>query len=706
MTMAADPTTTPSPGKHEAALRLRRNIGIMAHIDAGKTTVTERILKVTGKIHKIGEVHDGAATMDYMEEERARGITITAAAINVTWQDHTITIIDTPGHVDFTAEVERSLRVLDGAICVFDASEGVEPQSETVWRQAERYGVPRLCFINKMDKPGANFYSSVESIRKKLGAVAVPVLLPIGQEAAFEGIVDLIRQTAWKYTSLEQRTEIPIPEEMQERVKEARHTLIEAVAERDEAILEKYLAGETPSAEEIMRTLRKAVIACEIQPVFCGSALKDKGIQRLLDGVLDFLPSPMDLPPVKGTDEKGVEIFRTTDPNGPLAAIAFKTVHDRTGDLTFIRVYSGTIRRGDSIYNARKRTSERIGRLSVMRAQHRDPVEEGAAGEIVAAIGLKETVTGDTLCIKDDYILLEAMQFPEAVLSMAIQPKNRGDRDKLGEALAALAREDPTFRYFTDSETQETVIAGMGELHLEIIVSRLKNEFKLIVEVGAPRVAYRQTLRSPCDVEGRHVKQSGGRGQYGVVNVRFRTGTQTELEYIDSVVGGNVPREYIPAVRKGIAAACERGGEAGFPFVNIVAELYDGKSHAVDSSEMAFQEAGRLALQAAVERAGLTLLEPIMTVQVSTPTQHMGDVIGSLNARRAVIEEIRENKGDFAQIRARVPLSEMFAYATYLRSMTAGRGTYTMEPADYQPVPQSIAEEVFEEAKKRKAEKK
>jgi len=702
MTTAADSPAPSAANKHEAVLRLRRNIGIMAHIDAGKTTVTERILKITGRIHKIGEVHDGAATMDYMEEERARGITITAAAINVTWRDHTITIIDTPGHVDFTAEVERSLRVLDGAICVFDASEGVEPQSETVWRQAERYQVPRLCFINKMDKPGADFHASVDSIRKKLGALAIPVLLPIGKESKFEGIVDLIRMKAWRYTSLEERTEIPIPEEMRDEVKEFRHQLNETVAERDESVLERYLAGTEPTEEEIIRVLRKSVISCEIQPVFCGSALKDKGIQRLLDGVLDFLPSPLDLPPVKGTDERGQEITRTNDPNGPLAALAFKTVHDRTGDLTFIRVYSGTLRRGDALYNARRRTTERAGRLAIMRAQHRDPVEEARAGEIVAAVGLKDTITGDTLCIKDDYILLEAMNFPDAVLSMAIAPKNRTDRDKLGEALGALMREDPTFRYFSDPETQETVIAGMGELHLEIIVSRLKNEFKLLVDVGAPRVAYRQTLRGPCDVEGRHVKQSGGRGQYGIVNMRFRVGEKQELEYIDSVVGGNVPREYIPAVRKGIAAACERGGDVGFPFVNIVAELYDGKSHAVDSSEMAFQEAGRLALDAAVRTAGLTLLEPIMNVTASTPSQHMGDVIGSLNARRAVIENIVETKGNFAQIHAKVPLAEMFNYATHLRSMTAGRGTYTMEPANYQAVPASVAEKVYEEARKRK----
>jgi len=697
--------STSSPAglsKADEALRFRRNIGIMAHIDAGKTTVSERILKVTGKIHRIGEVHDGAATMDYLEEERARGITITSAAVNVTWRDHTITLIDTPGHVDFTAEVERSMRVLDGAICVFDASEGVEPQSETVWRQADRYKVARLCFVNKMDKPGADFDAAVASIRKKLGANAVPIMLPIGREATFSGLVDLLRMRAWHYKSLEERVEIPIPETMRAEVEAARTRLVEAAAERDEALLEKYLGGEALAEEELIRCLRAGVIANEVYPVLCGAALKDKGIQRLLDAVVDFLPSPLDLPPVRGIDESGNPVERNQASAEPLAAIAFKTIHDRTGDLTFIRIYSGTLRRGDAVWNSRRRTQERIGRLCLMRAAQRDPVEEGRAGEIVAAIGLKETITGDTLCTKDAPILLEAMAFPETVISLAIAPKNRGDRDKLAEALAAIAREDPTFRYFTDEETAETVIAGMGELHLEIVANRIRSDFKIPVEVGAPRVAYRQTLAGPADVEGRHVKQTGGRGQFGVVNIRFSVGEQQELEFVNEVVGGNVPKEYIPAVRKGLEAFLPRGEPTGFPYVRIRAELYDGKSHAVDSSEMAFQEAARLAFVAAVERVGVTLLEPIMSILVQTPSQFLGDVIGSLNARRAEIQSIEETRGDFSQIKGRVPLAEMFNYATQLRSMTTGRGNYSMEPADYQPVPKNLAEKILEEARERR----
>ncbi len=685
-------------------MQMHRNVGIMAHIDAGKTTVTERILKVTGRIHRVGEVHDGAATMDYMEEERARGITITAAAVNVPWRDHTITIIDTPGHVDFTIEVERSMRVLDGAVCVFDASEGVEPQSETVWRQAERYGVPRLCFINKMDKPGADFHKAVQSIREMLGARAVPVQLPIGRESAFSGIVDLVRMQAWHYKSLEERVEIPIPEGMSDEVAVARTELLEAVSERDEVLLEKYLGGDEVTVEEIQRVLRAAVVSNEVQPVYCGSALKDKGIQRLLDGVVDYLPSPLDLPPTPATDQKGGAVQREASPDAPLAMLAFKTIHDRTGDLTFLRIYSGTLNRGDAVWNTRKHCMERVGRLCMMKAAEREAVDKAIAGQIVAAIGLKEATTGDTLCTKDEPILLESMDFPDAVISMAIAPKNRADRDKLGEALAALGREDPSFRYFTDPETTETVIAGMGELHLEVVTNRLKGEFKMPVDVGAPRVAYRQRFRRECEVEGRHVKQSGGRGQYAVVNMRFGVGTENELEYVDGIVGGTVPREYIPAVRKGIAACCERGGRTGFPFVQVKAELFDGKFHAVDSSEMAFQEAARLAFEEAAAR-GVTILEPIMRIAVQMPTDHMGDIIGSLNARRAEIESIEEARGNFSQVKGRVPLAEMFNYATYLRSMTAGRGTYAMEPLTYAPVPESIAETVVKEALARREKK-
>jgi elongation factor G len=674
----------------------------MAHIDAGKTTVTERILKITGRIHRMGEVHDGAATMDFLEEERARGITITSAAVNVAWRDHVITIIDTPGHVDFTVEVERSMRVLDGAVCVFDAKEGVEPQSETVWRQAERHNVPRLCFVNKMDKAGADYGMTVRSIREKLGANAVAVQLPMGSGGDFVGIVDLVLMKAHRYLSLEEREEVPIPDDMLDEVHAWRTTLLECVCERDEKLLDQYAAGEEIAIPDLVRVLREAVCSGEVQPVFCGAALKDKGIQRLMDGIVVFLPSPLDVPAVRGTNDKGEEIERAHETTEPVSALAFKTTHDRTGDLTFLRVYSGILRRGDTLWNPRRRRAERVGRLMIMKADEREPVEEAYPGEIVAALGLKETVTGDTLTIKSDPIILESMEFPDAVLSMAIAPKSRGDRDKLGEVLAKLSREDPTFRHWTDEETQETVIAGMGELHLEVVINRLRSEFKLEVEVGAPRVAYRQTLRKPVDVEGRHVKQSGGRGQFGVVNSGYNIGDEQGFEFTDSVTGGRVPGEYIPAVKKGIAAACVRGGETGFPFVRITAELYDGKAHSVDSSEMAFQEAGRLAFKNAVETAGVTVLEPIMRVLVQTPSEHLGDVLGSINARRAEVEAIEELRGGFSQIRGLVPLAEMFHYATGLRSMTTGRGTYSMEPATYKPVPAELALEILREAKERR----
>ena len=683
----------------------RRNVGIMAHIDAGKTTVTERILKVTGRIHRMGEVHDGAATMDYMDEERARGITITSAAVNVEWRGNVITIIDTPGHVDFTVEVERSMRVLDGAVCVFDASEGVEPQSETVWRQADRYGVPRICFINKMDKAGADFPAAVESIRQKLGAKVVPVQVPLGQDKDFRGIIDIVLMKAFEYLSLNERIEVPIPDDHQEMVDAARKELLETVAEQDEELIEKYLGGEELTIKEVAAALRGAVMANELQPVFCGSALKDKGIMRLCDGIVAFLPGPSDLPPVRATNEKGEQVTREQTAGAPLAALTFKTVHDKTGDLTFLRIYCGTLRRGDTVWNSRRHKQERIGRLLVMKANEREPVDEVRAGDIVAAIGLKEATTGDTLCTRDDPILLESMDFPEAVISMAIEPRNRADRDKLGEALAALSREDPSFHHFTDPETNETVIAGMGELHLDVLVNRLRREFKIVVDVGAPRVAYRLRLRRDCDVTGRHVKQSGGRGQFGVVEVRFGVGEEQELDWTDAIAGGRVPREYIPAVRKGIARSLESDRESGFPFVQVTAELHDGKAHAVDSSEMAFQEAGRLAFKAAVEKVGVTLLEPIMRVVVQTPADFMGDVIGSLNARRCVIEEIKEGKAAFNQVTALVPLAEMFSYATILRSMTTGRGTYSMEPATYQPVPEKLAQEVLREARERRAKK-
>jgi len=695
---------TSSP--EDEALRKQRNVGIMAHIDAGKTTVTERILKLTGRIHRTGEVHDGKATMDYMAEERERGITITAAAVNVEWRGHTVTIIDTPGHVDFTVEVERSMRVLDGAICVFDASEGVEPQSETVWRQADRYEVPRVCFINKMDKDGADFQGAVRQIREQLGANPVPVMLPIGRGKEFNGIVDLVKMEAWRYPSLEDKESIDIPEDMREEVDEARRQLIEAAAERSEDLLELYLGDEEIPFADLVQSLREGVVRNEIQLVFCGSALRDKGIHRLCDGITAFLPSPLDLPPVEATDRNGHGVPCPCDPDGPLAMLAFKTIHDRTGDLTFLRLYSGTLRRGDSVWNTRKNKQERVGRLMVMKADEREPVEEARAGQIVAAIGLKEATTGDTLCgSKADAILLEAMDFPDAVISMAIEPAQRRDRDKLGEALAALTREDPSLRHFTDPQTEETLIAGMGELHLEVVVNRLRTEFNIPVSVGAPQVAYKQRLKKPVDVVGRHVKQSGGSGQFAVVNVRYDIGEDEELVFEDSVTGGNVPREFIPSVEKGIAPCLPEGGQAGFPFVQVRAELYDGKAHSVDSSDMAFQIAGRISFQEAVAAAGVTLLEPIMAVIVQTPTANTGDVIGSLNARRGEIESIEEGRGDFSQVRARVPLAEMFNYATELRSMTAGRGTYMMEPDQYKPVPQSMAEEILQAAREKRAKR-
>jgi len=688
--------------KGDDPLHYHRNVGIMAHIDAGKTTVTERILKLTGRIHRTGEVHDGAATMDYMDEERARGITITAAAVNVSWRDHTITIIDTPGHVDFTVEVERSLRVLDGAICVFDASEGVEPQSETVWRQADRYRVPRICFINKMDKAGADFEKALESIRTRLGAHAVPVMLPIGAGNAFEGIVDVVKMEAWRYKSLEDKEQIEIPEDMKERVEKARRYLIEAAAERREDLLERYLEHEEIPFEDLVHSLREGVVHNEIQLVFCGSALRDKGVHRLLDGITAFLPSPLDLPPFKATNEQGEAITRPSRDDAPLAVLAFKTIHDKTGDLTFLRVYSGVLRGGDSVWNTRKHTKERVGRLMVMKARDREPVEEVRAGQIAAAIGLKQTDTGDTLCSKDEPILLESMAFPDPVISMAGKPKKGGDRDKLGEALAALSREDPSFRHHSDAETGDTVIAGMGELHLEVIVNRLRTEFKVEVEVGAPRVAYKQRLKAPSDVLGRHVKQTGGSGQFGVVKVRFDRAETDEIEFVDAISGGSVPREYIPAVKKGIEACIVSGGAARFPYVQVKAELYDGKAHSVDSSEMAFQQAGRLAFEAAVKKTGVTLLEPIMRVVVTAPRDHVGDVVGSLNARRGLMETIDESRGDAAQVTARVPLAEMFAYATQLRSMTSGRGTYIMEPCAYEPVPEAMAQEILKERSAKK----
>jgi elongation factor G len=691
-------------------LRDARNFGIMAHIDAGKTTVTERILFYAGRTHKLGEVHEGAAVMDYMKEERERGITITSAATQVEWKGCTLNIIDTPGHVDFTAEVERSLRVLDGAVAVFDAEAGVEPQSETVWRQATRYKVPRICFLNKMDKPGANFDASVDSIRKRLGAPAVPVQYPIGEGNEFRGIVDLLQEIAIYYdpeSSGRRWHEEAIPADLAEKVEALRRDLVERCAEQDEHLLERYLEGEHLHRSDLLVAMRKGVLAGKINPVLCGSALRNKGVQRLIDAVCYYLPSPLDNPTVRGTHPvSGEEVVRSVDPAEPLAALAFKLIADKNGDLTFVRVYSGTLSQGDQVWNPVRADRERVSRLVLMHAASREPVERIEAGQIGAVVGFKVTATGDTLCPKEAPILLESMQFPQTVISMSIQPVSRADRDKLADALAKLAKEDPTFRRHTDPETSETIISGMGELHLEVIKSRLVNEYGVHSEVGKPKVAYRQTFRRECDVEGRHVKQTGGRGQFGVVRVKFSTKETPEFEFVDSIVGGAVPREYIKPVGEGLAKALEEGYPLGFPFMNVRAELYDGKAHDVDSSEMAFMEAARLAVREATEKAGVVLLEPIMKVMVVAPDANLGDVLGSLSARRAQLESTEQAAGDTKQVLAKVPLSEMFQYSTELRGLTQGRGTYTMEPLEYQQVPEAIAAKVRKELEAEKAAKK
>jgi elongation factor G len=670
----------------------------MAHIDAGKTTVTERILFYSGRIHKMGEVHEGETTMDYMKEERERGITITSAATQTEWKGCRLNIIDTPGHVDFTAEVERSLRVLDGAICVFDAKEGVEPQSETVWRQANRYRVPRICFLNKMDKPGADFEACVAAIRKRLGARAIPVQYPIGEGNEFHGIVDILQEVAIHYdaeTEGRRWHEEPIPAHLQKRVDELRRELVDACAEQDDHLLERYLNGEHLHRNDLLIAMRKGVVAGRINPVLCGSALRNKGVQRLLDAVCYYLPSPLDLGVVKGWHpQTKAEVVRRVDAKEPLAALAFKLIADKNGDLTFVRVYSGTLGQGDLVWNPARSDRERVSRLMIMHAASREPIERLEAGNIGAVVGFKVTATGDTLCPKEDPIVLESMQFPPTVISMSIRPVSRADRDKLAEALGKLAKEDPTFRRFTDPETGETIIAGMGELHLEIIKSRLVNEYGIHSEVGKPKVAYRQTLKRDVDVEGRHVKQTGGRGQFGVVRVRFSVKDTPEFEFVDSIVGGAVPREYIKPVGEGLEKALEEGYPLGFPFMNVRGELYDGKSHDVDSSEMAFMEAARLAVREATAKAGTTILEPIMKVVVVCPDANLGDVMGSLSARRGQLESTEAGAGDTKQILAKVPLAEMFQYSTSLRGMTQGRGTYTMEPLEYAPAPEAVAQKI------------
>ncbi|NLI68815.1 MAG: elongation factor G [Bacilli bacterium] len=683
----------------EFSLEKTRNIGIMAHIDAGKTTTTERILFYTGRIHKVGETHEGASQMDWMEQEQERGITITSAATTAQWKGHRINIIDTPGHVDFTVEVERSLRVLDGAITVLDAQSGVEPQTETVWRQATTYGVPRIVFVNKMDKVGADFLYATKTVKDRLGANAVPVQLPIGAEDQFEGIIDLVEMHAIYYKD-EMGTEMEpteIPDELKDQAEELRNELIEAVADYDEDIMMKYLEGEEITVDELKAAIRKATLSVEFYPVFCGSAFKNRGVQLLLDGVVDYLPAPIDIPAIKGvvpgTEE---EIERKADDNEPFAALAFKVMTDPyVGKLTFFRVYSGTLKSGSYVLNSVKNKKERIGRILQMHANHREEIDEIYCGDIAAAVGLKDTSTGDTLCDEKHPVILESMEFPEPVISVAIEPKTKADQDKMGIALGKLQEEDPTFTAETDPETGQTIISGMGELHLDVIVDRLKREFKVEANVGAPQVAYRETFRKEAEVEGKFIRQSGGRGQYGHVWIRFSPNEQGKgFEFVDSIVGGVVPREYIPSVEQGIKEAMESGVLAGYPLIDIKAELYDGSYHEVDSSEMAFKIAASMALRAAKDKCDPVLLEPIMKVEIVIPEEYMGDIIGDITSRRGRVDGM-EARGNAQLVRAFVPLAEMFGYATALRSNTQGRGTYTMVFDHYAEVPKSIADEII-----------
>jgi elongation factor G len=687
-----------------APLDRTRNIGIMAHIDAGKTTTTERILYYTGINYKIGEVHDGTATMDWMVQEQERGITITSAATTCYWRDHRVNIIDTPGHVDFTIEVERSLRVLDGAIAVFCSVGGVEPQSETVWRQADKYGVPRIAFINKMDRVGADFDRGVNMIRERLRANPVPLQLPIGSEEKFAGIIDLLSMKAvlWDDDTLGARYRSEaIPETSRAAAERQREQLLEAVAETDEALLEKYLEGAEITESELRAAVRRATLALKIVPVLCGSAFKNKGVQPLLDAVVDFLPSPLDKPPVVGVnpEKKTVEASRAADDNAPFSALAFKIMTDPyVGTLTFFRVYSGVMASGSYVLNASKGRKERIGRLLKMHANKREDIKEVFAGDIAAAVGLRDTTTGDTLCDDERPILLEAIEFPEPVISIAIEPKTKADQERLGVSLQKLATEDPSFRVETDTETGQTIIKGMGELHLEIIVDRLLREFKVDANVGRPQVAYKETIQKTIDQEGKFIRQSGGRGQYGHVVIRLEPVPAGQgVIFEDDVKGGRIPREYIPAVEKGVREAGENGVLAGYPMVDFKVTLLDGSYHDVDSSELAFKIAGSMALKDAAKRASPILLEPMMAVLVVVPEEFMGDVIGDLSGRRGHIQGMEARAGA-QEISAKVPLKEMFGYATDLRSMTQGRATYTMQFSHYEPVPQMISEEITAKA--------
>jgi len=676
-----------------------RNIGIAAHIDAGKTTTTERILYYTGRTHKLGEVHEGTAIMDWMEQEQERGITITSAATTCEWRDIQINIIDTPGHVDFTAEVERSLRVLDGAVAVFDAVAGVQPQSETVWRQADKYSVPRICFINKMDRVGADFYHSVETIVSRLKCRPVPIQLPIGAEDQFKGVVDLVEMKAvvWRDETLGAQFDISeIPADLAQKAKEYREKMIEAVSEFDDHLFEKFVDGQTISNDEIRAGLRKATIALKIFPVICGSAFKNKGVQTMLDAVVDYLPSPLDIPPVEGVDVDDPEkiLLRNADDSEPFAALVFKIMTDSyVGQLAFFRVYSGTLKAGDSVYNVAKRRKERIGRLLRMHANKREEIQEILAGDICAAVGLRTVSTGDTICDDRHPIVLESITFPTPVIQLAVEPKTKADQEKLGMAIQKLAQEDPTFRVNTDPETGQTILSGMGELHLEIIVDRMMREFNVAANVGKPQVAYRETIRKNAEAEGRHVKQTGGHGQYGHVKIRIEPLPGGGFEFVDEITGGRVPKEYIKPTEAGIKEALEGGILAGFPMSDVKVTLYDGSYHEVDSSELAFKVAGSLAIKEAARRAKPVLLEPIMAVEVVVPEEYNGTVMGDLNSRRGRIEGM-ELRGTTQLIKASVPLSEMFGYATELRSRTQGRGSFTMHFGRYEEVPGALAEEI------------
>ena len=683
----------------EFSLENTRNIGIMAHIDAGKTTATERILYYTGRIHKIGETHEGASQMDWMEQEQERGITITSAATTAQWKGHRVNIIDTPGHVDFTVEVERSLRVLDGAVAVLDAQSGVEPQTETVWRQATTYGVPRIVFVNKMDKIGADFLYSVGTIHDRLQANAHPIQLPIGAEDEFNGIIDLVEECAYMYgndlgTDIQR---VEIPEEHKELAEEYRGKLIEAVAELDEEMMMKYLEGEEITVEELKAGIRKATTSVEFFPVICGSAFKNKGVQILLDAVIDYLPSPLDVPAIKGTlPDTDEEVERKSSDEEPFATLAFKIMTDPyVGKLTFFRVYSGVLNSGSYVKNSTKGKRERVGRILQMHANSREEISTVYAGDIAAAVGLKDTTTGDTLCDEKSLVILESMEFPEPVISVAIEPKSKADQDKMGTALSKLSEEDPTFRAHTDQETGQTIIAGMGELHLDIIVDRMRREFKVEANVGAPQVAYRETFRAAAKVEGKFARQSGGRGQFGHVWIEFEPNEEGKgFEFENKIVGGVVPREYIPAVGAGLEDALKNGVLAGYPLVDIKVALVDGSYHDVDSSEMAFKIAASMALKVAVSKCSPVILEPMMKVEVVIPEEYMGDIMGDVTSRRGRVEGM-EARGNAQVVRAMVPLSEMFGYATSLRSNTQGRGTFSMVFDHYEEVPKSVSEEII-----------